>query len=41
MHLKEKYLLVELGTHKNTVAEAMAAMPLFAETIANVLSPLQ
>lgn len=41
MHLKEKYLLVELGTHKNKVAEAMAAMPLFAETIANVLSPPQ
>lgn len=38
MHLKEKYLLVELGTHKNTVAEAKAAMPPFAETIATVLS---
>ncbi len=38
MHLKEKYLLVELGTHKNTVAEAKAAMPMFAETIATVLS---
>ncbi len=38
MHLKEKYLLVELGTHKNTVAEAMAAMIPFAETIATVLS---
>ena len=38
MHLKEKYLLVELGTHKNTVAEAKAAMVPFAETIATVLS---
>lgn len=38
MHLKEKYLLAELGTHKNTVAEAKAAMPPFAETIATVLS---
>lgn len=38
MHLKEKYLLVELGTHKNTVAEAKAAMIPFAETIATVLS---
>lgn len=38
MHLKEKYLLVELGTHKNTVAEARAAMVPFAETIAMVLS---
>lgn len=38
MHLKEKYILVELGTHKNTVAEAKAAMSLFAETIATVLS---
>lgn len=38
MHLKEKYMLVELGTHKNTVAEAKAAMPLFAKTIATVLS---
>lgn len=38
MHLKEKYILVELGTHKNTVAEAKAAMYPFAETIATVLS---
>lgn len=38
MHLKEKYLLVELGTHRNTVAEAKAAMIPFAETIATVLS---
>ena len=38
MHLKEKYILVELGTHKNTVAEAKAAMIPFAETIATVLS---
>ena len=38
MHLKEKYLLVELGTHKNTVAEAKAAMRPFAETLAAVLS---
>ncbi len=38
MHLKEKYLLAELGTHKNTVAEAKAAMIPFAETLATVLS---
>ncbi len=38
MHLKEKYILVELGTHKNTVAEAKAAMVPFAETIATVLT---
>ncbi len=38
MHLKERYILVELGTHKNTVAEAKAAMVPFAETIATVLS---
>ncbi len=38
MHLKEKYLLVELGTHKNTVAEAKNAMIPFAKTIATVLS---
>lgn len=38
MHLKEKYILVELGTHKNTVAEAKAAMAPFAKTIATVLS---
>jgi len=38
MHLKEKYILVELGTHKNTVAEAKAAMVPFAEAIATVLS---
>ncbi len=38
MHLKEKYILVELGTHKNTVAEAKAAMKPLAETIATVLS---
>lgn len=38
MHLREKYLLVELGTHKNTVAEAKAAMVPFAKTIATVLS---
>ncbi len=38
MHLKEKYLLVELGTHKNTVAEAKAAMAPFAQAIATVLS---
>lgn len=37
MHLKEKYILVELGTHKNTVAEAKAAMVPFAKTIATVL----
>lgn len=38
MHLLEKYTLVELGTHKNTVAEAKAAMIPFAETIATVLT---
>lgn len=38
MHLKEKYLLVELGTHKNTVAEAKAAMEPLAEVLAAVLS---
>ncbi len=38
MHLKEKYLLIELGTHKNTVAEARTAMTLFAEVLATVLS---
>lgn len=38
MHLKEKYLLVELGTHKNTVAEAKAAMIPFAKVISTVLS---
>ncbi|MBQ9767379.1 MAG: stage II sporulation protein P [Lachnospiraceae bacterium] len=38
MHLKEKYLLVELGTHKNTVAEAQAAMEPFAKVLATVLS---
>lgn len=38
MHLKEKYLLVELGTHKNTVKEARAAMIPFAEVIDTVLS---
>lgn len=38
MHLKEKYILVELGTHKNTVAEAKAAMKPLAKTIATVLS---
>ena len=38
MHLKEKYLLVELGTHKNTVAEAKAAMAPLAHALATVLS---
>ena len=38
MHLTEKYCLVELGTHKNTVAEAKAAMKPFAKTINAVLS---
>lgn len=38
MHLKERYILVELGTDKNTVAEAKAAMVPFAETIATVLA---
>lgn len=38
MHLKEKYLLVELGTNNNTVAEAQAAMEPFAKVLATVLS---
>ena len=38
LHLKEKYLLVELGTHKNTVEEAKAAMEPFAKVLATVLS---
>ena len=38
MHLKERYLLVELGTQKNTTAEAMASMKPFAEILAAVLS---
>ncbi|MGN1083357.1 MAG: stage II sporulation protein P, partial [Lachnospiraceae bacterium] len=38
MHLKEKYLLIELGTHKNTVAEAGAAMKPLAKVLATVLS---
>lgn len=38
MNLMEKYLLVELGTHKNTTAEAMAAMKPFAEILAAVLT---
>lgn len=38
MHLKGNYLLVELGTEKNTVAEAMAAMKPFARILSTVLS---
>lgn len=38
MHLKEKYLLVELGTNNNTVAEAQAAMEPFAKVLATVIS---
>lgn len=38
MNLMEKYLLVELGTQKNTTAEAMAAMKPFAEILAAVLT---
>lgn len=37
MHLTGKYLLVELGTENNTVAEAKAAMKPFAKVIATVL----
>lgn len=38
MHLKGKYLLVELGTNNNTVAEAKAAMRPFAKVLSTVLS---
>lgn len=38
MQLMDKYLLVELGTQKNTTAEAMASMKPFAEILAAVLT---
>lgn len=38
MHLKEKYLLVELGTQKNTVEEAKNAMEPFADILAALLN---
>ena len=38
MHLTERYLLVELGTEKNTVAEAKNAMEPLADILAQVLS---
>jgi len=37
MHLKERYLLVELGTEKNTVEEARNAMEPLADVLAQVL----
>ena len=37
MHLKERYLLVELGTEKNTVQEAKNAMEPLADVLAQVL----
>ena len=37
MHLIERYLLVELGTEKNTVEEAMNAMEPLADILAQVL----
>lgn len=37
MHLKERYLLIELGTEKNTVEEAMNAMEPLAEVLHQVL----
>lgn len=38
MHLKERYLLVELGTQNNTVEEARNAMEPLADVLAQVLS---
>lgn len=37
MHLKERYLLVELGTEKNTVEEAINAMEPLADVLHQVL----
>lgn len=37
MHLKERYLLIELGTEKNTVEEAKNAMEPLADVLAQVL----
>lgn len=37
MHLKERFLLVELGTEKNTVEEAMNAMEPLADVLRQVL----
>ncbi len=37
MHLKERYLLIELGTEKNTVEEAKNAMEPLADILAQVL----
>ncbi len=37
MHLMEKYLLIELGTEKNTVEEARNAMEPLADVLAQVL----
>ena len=37
MHLKERYLLIELGTQKNTVEEAMNAMEPLADVLHQVL----
>ena len=38
MHLKERFLLVELGTEKNTVEEAMNAMEPLADVLHQVLA---
>ena len=37
MHLRERYLLVELGTQNNTVKEAQNAMEPLADVLAQVL----
>ena len=37
MHLKERFLLIELGTEKNTVEEAMNAMEPLADVLHQVL----
>lgn len=37
MHLRERYLLIELGTEKNTVEEAMNAMEPLADVLHQVL----
>lgn len=37
MHLAERYLLIELGTEKNTVEEAMNAMEPLADVLSQVL----
>ena len=37
MHLAKRYLLIELGTEKNTVQEAKNAMEPLADVLAQVL----